>query len=117
MRLQEIDSRMKFVKESRSVLWEMCSFAAALIFVEGFSNAKKCSNEGRALMQLDYRQFVMKLEKICEMKPLPHQEYVVQYVQAFYIPEAELENWVKYHTVKTSFYTLMADEEALWTLL
>ena len=41
----------------------------------------------------------MKLEKISEQKPLPHQEYVAQYVKAYYIPESDLENWVKYHTV------------------
>ena len=40
----------------------------------------------------------MKLEKISEQKPLPHQEYVTQYVKAYYIPESDLENWVKYHT-------------------
>ena len=38
--------------------------------------AKKCSNEGRALMQLDFRQFVLKLEAISDMKPLPHQDLV-----------------------------------------
>jgi hypothetical protein len=26
-----------------------------------FSSAKKCTNEGRALMQLDFRQFVLKV--------------------------------------------------------
>ena len=46
-----------------------------------------------------FRQFVMKLEKTSEQKPLPHQEYVAQYVKAYYIPESDLENWVKYHTV------------------
>ena len=50
-------------------------------------------------MQLDFRHFVMKLERIAEIKPLPHQEYVATYVKAFYIPEAELEDWVKVHTV------------------
>ena len=99
MRLQEMDRQVMFSNESKDILWAMCSFASGLIFVEGFSNVKKCSNEGRALMQLDYRQFVMKLEKVCRMKPLPHQDYVIQYIQAFYIPEVELENWVKYHTV------------------
>ena len=85
--------------EVNNVLWDMCSFTAALLFVEGFSGAKKCSNEGRALMQLDYRHFVMKLERIAEIRPLPHQDYVVNYVKAYYIPEAELEQWVKLHTV------------------
>ena len=97
MRLQEIE--LTLLKESVDSFWEMASFATALIFVEGFSEAKRCSNEGRALMQLDYRQFAMKLEAICGIKPLPHQELVTHYVKAFYIPEAELENWVKYHTV------------------
>ena len=97
MRLQEIE--LTLLKESLDSFWEMASFATALIFVEGFSEAKRCSNEGRALMQLDYRQFAMKLEAICGIKPLPHQELVTHYVKAFYIPEAELENWVKYHTV------------------
>lgn len=50
-------------------------------------------------MQLDFRQFVMKLERIAEIKPMPHQDHVVNYVKAFYIPEAELEQWVKLHTV------------------
>ena len=70
----------------------------SLVLVEGFSNVKKCSNEARALMQLDCGQFVMKLEKVCQTKPLPHQDHVIQYIQAFYIMEVKLENWVKYHT-------------------
>ena len=71
MRLQEIHNKgsERFISEanaqfmaqneacsaSRTILWELISLAAAFIFVEGFANAKKCSNEGRALMQLDYR--------------------------------------------------------------
>ena len=66
MRLQEIhlrtsEANAQFMAQneacssSRNTLWELISLTAALIFVEGFANAKKCSNEGRALMQLDYR--------------------------------------------------------------
>ena len=66
MRLQEIhlktsEANSQFMAQSeaystsRTILWELASLAAAFIFVEGFANAKKCSNEGRALMQLDYR--------------------------------------------------------------
>lgn len=50
-------------------------------------------------MQLDFRHFVMKLERITEIKPLPHQDYVTNYVKAFYIPEAELEEWMNHHPV------------------
>ena len=63
MRLQDFGS-IAMAKESLDIFWEMASFATALIFVEGFSEAKRCSNEGRALMQLDYRQFAMKMELI-----------------------------------------------------
>ena len=50
-------------------------------------------------MQLDYRQFVVKLEKLFsgELKPLPYQDYVSNYVKAYYIPEMDLEGWVKLH--------------------
>ena len=48
-------------------------------------------------MQLDFRQFVVKLEKILDRKPLPYQDYVSMYVKAYYIPEIELEEWVKAH--------------------
>ena len=50
-------------------------------------------------MQLDFRQFVVKLEKLFlgELKPLPYQEYVSNYVKAYYIPEMDLEGWVKQH--------------------
>ncbi len=49
-------------------------------------------------MQLDYRQFVLKLEKMSELsKPVPYQDYVGQYVKAYYIPETDLEGWVKQH--------------------
>ena len=68
-----------------------------------FSSAKKCSNEGRALMQLDFRQFVLKLEAISDAKPLPHQDLVANYVKAYYIPETELDEWVKQHTVSRMF--------------
>ena len=64
MRLQEIhlktsEANAQFIAQneacssSRNILWELISLTAAFIFVEGFANAKKCSNEGRALMQLD----------------------------------------------------------------
>ena len=109
MRLQEIhlktsEANAQFMDQSeacgrsRETLWELASLASAFIFVEGFANAKKCNPEGRGQMLLDYRQFVNKLEKISEKKPLPHQEFVAQYVKAYYIPESDLENWVKYHT-------------------
>ena len=99
-------TQQPITSEARRVLWELCALCASDLFVEGFSCAKKCSNEGRALMQLDYRQFLLKLETISAdvTRPVPYQDYVGQYVKAYYIPESELEGWVKDHNqVNCSF--------------
>ncbi len=91
-------SKPQNFKESDSVSCLGVLFqVAAGIFVEGFALAKKCTNEGRALMQLDYRQFVLKAEAISGLRPLPYQAYVSAYVKAFYIPDSELELWVQSH--------------------
>lgn len=39
-----------------------------LVTLFRFSCAKKCSNEGRALMQLDFQQFLIKLEKLTSLR-------------------------------------------------
>lgn len=65
--------------------------------MEGFSNAKKCSNEGRALMQLDYQQFLMKLDSIMDLKPIPEKEFVEGYIKAYYLPESQLDSWLQDH--------------------
>ena len=46
-----------------------------------------------------FPQFLLKLETISSdvTKPVPYQDYVGQYVKAYYIPESELEGWVKEH--------------------
>ena len=64
-----------------------------------YSNAKKCSNGGRGLMQLDFTQFKSKFEKIARVRPMPHSEYVELYIKAYYMPENTLEEWVKEHKV------------------
>eukprot|EP00095_Tigriopus_kingsejongensis_P008145 snap_masked-scaffold196_size269943-processed-gene-1.9 protein:Tk08145 transcript:snap_masked-scaffold196_size269943-processed-gene-1.9-mRNA-1 annotation:"coiled-coil domain-containing protein 132" len=108
LRLQEIRKSVHVAGEARKVLWDLCTLCASKIFVEGFSSAKKCSNEGRALMQLDYRQFLLKLEKMSDLKPLPYQEYVSNYVKAYYIPESDLEAWVKQHNMEYTPKQLVA---------
>lgn len=50
-------------------------------------------------MQLDFTQFLSKFEKISSLRPVPHKEYVENYVKAYYLPELELEKWIKEHKV------------------
>lgn len=59
-----------------------------------FSYAKKCTHEGRALMQLDYQQFLLKLEKLMTLRPIPDKEFVENYIKAFYLPESSMEQWI-----------------------
>ncbi|PSN30261.1 Syndetin [Blattella germanica] len=102
MRLEEVAMRVPIPREVYTVLWENIIHLTSNTFVEGFSNARKCSNEGRALMQLDYTQFLSKLEKLTSIRPIPGREYVDLYVKAFYLSEVRLESWVREHTEYSS---------------
>ncbi|XP_030883597.1 syndetin [Leptonychotes weddellii] len=62
-----------------------------------YANVKKCSNEGRALMQLDFQQFLMKLEKLTDIRPIPDKEFVETYIKAYYLTENDMERWIKEH--------------------
>ncbi|XP_066144425.1 syndetin isoform X1 [Euwallacea fornicatus] len=97
LRLDEVAHKVPISTEVYKVLWESIAHIVTHTLVQGFSDAKKCSNAGRALMQLDFTQFLMKFEKISSLKPVPHKEYVENYVKAFYLPEIELEKWIKDH--------------------
>jgi len=81
-------------------IWRQCIVLSNHSFVEGFSLAKSCSNEGRALMQLDYQQFLNKLEKITNIRPTPNREHVESYIKAFYLISDQLEEWVEQSSSK-----------------
>ncbi|RWS09903.1 syndetin-like protein, partial [Dinothrombium tinctorium] len=81
--------------EAKNILWEHVLKLANRTFVEGFAQAKKCTPEGRALMQLDYQQFLTKVEGMTSIKPIPEKELVEEYIKAYYLTEAALEQWIK----------------------
>ncbi|XP_017725786.1 PREDICTED: syndetin isoform X1 [Rhinopithecus bieti] len=56
-RLNEVSKRVRIPLPVSNILWEHCIRLANRTIVEGYANVKKCSNEGRALMQLDFQQF------------------------------------------------------------
>lgn len=70
-----------------------------LFFFYSYANVKKCSNEGRALMQLDFQQFLMKLEKLTDLRPVPDKEFVETYIKAYYLTENDMEQFIKNHRV------------------
>ncbi|KAF8795632.1 Syndetin like protein [Argiope bruennichi] len=102
MRLSEVSRRVPVPKEAYDLLWEHCIRLANHSFIEGFSGARKCTNGGRALMQLDYQQFVSKLEKLTELQPLPGKELVESYIKAYYMLEQNLEQWIRSHKEYTN---------------
>ncbi|XP_072941384.1 syndetin [Epargyreus clarus] len=98
LRLENISTRVTLNVEVLNAVWGMVSKFIVHLLVEGFSNATKCSNGGRGLMQLDYRQLFVKLEKISGLKPIPYQDYIDRYVKAYYLPRNELEDFVRDRT-------------------
>lgn len=95
LRLENISAKVTLNLEVVNSIWSMISKFIVHLLVEGFSNATKCSNAGRGLMQLDYRQLFVKLEKISGLKPIPYQDYVDMYVKAYYLPRKGLEDFVR----------------------
>lgn len=95
-------------KRINPLLWECITRISNRCFVEGFASAKKCTNEGRALMQLDYQQFLLNMEKMItpyfggtdslrQAKALltSEKEFVEEYVKAYYLTEAIFIDWIR----------------------
>lgn len=99
-RLNEVSKRVRIPLPVSNTLWEHCIRLANRTIVEGYANVKKCSNEGRALMQLDFQQFLMKLEKLTDIRPIPDKEFVETYIKAYYLTENDMERWIKEHRVR-----------------
>ncbi|XP_046674194.1 syndetin [Homalodisca vitripennis] len=102
MKLEEISKNITIAQPVVDTLWANIAHQLADIFVEGFSSAKKCSNGGRGLMQLDWTQLVSQLEKMCSLRPIPRKEFVEAYVKAYYLPEQALETFVRDHNEYSS---------------
>ncbi|KAM8770444.1 syndetin isoform 2-T2 [Rhynchonycteris naso] len=96
-RLNEVSKRVRIPLPVSNILWEHCIRLANRTIVEGYANVKKCSNEGRALMQLDFQQFLMKLEKLTDIRPIPDKEFVETYIKAYYLTENDMERWIREH--------------------
>lgn len=96
-RLKNIGSCLSLADDVYNAVWENVAHLITHTLVEGFSNTKKCSNGGRALMQLDFTQLKSKFEALTSLRPMPHREYVELYIKAYYLPENSLEEWIREH--------------------
>ncbi|XP_043488884.1 syndetin [Polistes fuscatus] len=96
-KLNNIANSIPLSEEVHASIWENVAHLITHTLVEGFSCAKKCSNGGRGLMQLDFTQLKLKFEQLSTLKPMPHNDYVESYIKAYYLPENSLEEWIKEH--------------------
>ncbi|KAH8297497.1 hypothetical protein KR044_013452 [Drosophila immigrans] len=76
-------------------VWNSMAHVATHLLVEGFSNVKKCSAGGRALMQLDFANFMSFLELISHQKYPQHSAYVDVFIKAYYFSPEQFEQWIE----------------------
>lgn len=80
-------------------------FVVFFLFPISYSNAKKCSPGGRALMQLDFAHFMSILELLSGLKFPHHHRYVDSYIKAYYLPKELLETWIIEEKAKRTYST------------
>ncbi|XP_047487381.1 syndetin-like [Penaeus chinensis] len=95
MKLEDVSKVSPIPAEAYDALWECIVRITNRTLLEGFASARRCTNEGRSLMQLDYQQFLMKLECLTKVRPLPDKHLVETFIKAYYLPEGALEEWVQ----------------------
>ena len=66
--LSELHRHLPIPRATYDHIWEQIIRIASHTFVEGFAAAKKCSIEGRALMQLDFQQYLKNVEKLIDIR-------------------------------------------------
>ncbi|ETO21329.1 coiled-coil domain containing protein, partial [Reticulomyxa filosa] len=98
--------------------------------VSAYADAPKCTTEGRALMSLDQSELKKGLQQLkntefafvsfacCANRPMPSFDYVTNFIQAFYLTEQDLLQWVQEHPeyplkVHTSFSRVGRAAEAI----
>ncbi|KAI1728650.1 vacuolar-sorting protein 54, of GARP complex domain-containing protein [Ditylenchus destructor] len=88
------------ISQDLSVVVWSCLFSCIFrTLVQGYSEAsKKCSNEGKALMLLDFELLNKELETLTGLRPLPHKSFLESYIKAFYLPAGDLDEWIVHHT-------------------
>jgi len=69
------------------------------MLVEGYSRMKKCSSDGLAMMNLDFNVITMELEKLIPVRPIPHANFVGDYIKAFYLTQVDILPWIRQNHV------------------
>ncbi|KAJ6226845.1 hypothetical protein M0813_10379 [Anaeramoeba flamelloides] len=81
--------------KSREKIWDEIILYVMSFLLDMYSQAKKCSYEGRALMSLDLVSIINRIEKITKIRPVPYTVKVRTYINIYNVPEEDLLNWIK----------------------
>jgi len=84
-------------KRTKTLITEVSVIFLMEMLVEGYSRARRCTNEGRVQMSLDLKNIQTGLEKITNLRPVPHTHYVENYIKAYYLGEVDILPWCKEH--------------------
>eukprot|EP01125_Pyxidicula_operculata_P019506 TRINITY_DN7087_c0_g1_i2.p1 TRINITY_DN7087_c0_g1~~TRINITY_DN7087_c0_g1_i2.p1 ORF type:complete len:903 (-),score=201.13 TRINITY_DN7087_c0_g1_i2:6-2714(-) len=85
----------------QSVMWDSMISHVFDCLVEGYA-AERCSNEGRAMMGIDFGNVTHTIEKTTGLHPVPHVKFVEAYIKSFYLTDADLEKWIVDHKEYTN---------------
>uniref|UniRef100_A0A0K0DUI2 Syndetin C-terminal domain-containing protein n=1 Tax=Strongyloides stercoralis TaxID=6248 RepID=A0A0K0DUI2_STRER len=102
--LNNLSLAMRVPNNTKHTIWNSTISLTFRILVQGYcESSKKCTNEGRALMQLDFQQLIFKLESENTEwnrdipKPITFKSYVDNFIKAYYLSESSLEQWISQH--------------------
>merc|ERR1712071_520774 len=106
LNMQRLCHNQTLPPEPYNILWDQILRLAYSTLLDGFSVVRKCTNECRALMQLDLRQLQLKMDGLTRLRPLPDASLVETYIKAYYLPESSLDEWVRHHTVPIHLFII-----------
>lgn len=84
-------------KEVQELLLEYGFEIIAETLIEGLSRVKRCTDEGRALMSLDFQVLINGLQHFSSINVKPKFQTVETFIKAYYLPETEYVHWARAH--------------------
>ncbi len=84
-------------EEERHHVLRSCLHYCMTVVVDGFGKVKKCTDEGRMLMSVDFSSLIRNLERVTRVSPIPNSKYVEEFIGCFFTPENSLLDWVQVH--------------------
>lgn len=84
------------------IIWKAFLSCLGSQLLEALSRVQQCSDEGRGQMLLDVQTLAVYAQSASKIRSFPKLDYVIEYIQAFYIPIHEWEHWITNYGTKYS---------------